>query len=262
MSYKFDPNSNDIVGKGSFGTFVYKGTNDNRFVAIKVFPKVFDDVGKLSTLSDFESHINIVQIIKLNTTEDQKLFAVLDLYETNLEEFLQRKIDLNSAKTVTRQIVDGINYLHNLKIVHGNLCPSNVLLRNAPNGLVVAVSDFRLFEFMPSRWKEIARPSSTTFRTEWMAPEILLKLQIYEEEWTKQNDGIDINTVRKTYYNYDCSNYWLLIINWQQFFNRFYNLKDVFIGRVLCRMSYILHCYQPSPSFWSKTASRSQYIAE
>lgn len=202
MSSEVHISYDDILGKGAFGTIVYKGTYVGERVAVKVFQCVIDDIDRVSVAlerSYSEGNDNVVRFLKVNALEDKNCFVVLNIYDKNLDEFLQTEVDLNTAKSVIQQIVDGVSYLHDCSIVHGNLCPSNILISNSANGVLVVVSDFQLFELMPIRWREVARSSSITFRTEWMAPEILQKLLLLEERWSFQDNNTTIVTVRTSF---------------------------------------------------------------
>lgn len=193
-------NYDDILGKGSFGTIVYKGTYAGKRVAVKVLQCVIEDIDRVSVAlerSDSEGNENVARFLKFNVLEDQKFFLVLNIHDKNLEQFLQTDFDLSTTEKVIKQIAEGVAYLHDSNIVHGNLCPSNILIKNVANGVLVVISDYQLFEFMPIRWKEVAQSSSVTFRTEWMAPEILQVLILFEEEWSYEDDNVTVVTVRK-----------------------------------------------------------------
>lgn len=192
-------NYDAVLGEGSFGTVVYEGTYANKRVAVKLFQCVIDDIDKVSVpveRSNYEGNDNVARFLKVNVLENPNCFVVLDIHDKNLEQFLHTQVHLSTAKSVIQQIVDGVGYLHDSNIVHGNLCPSNILITNLVNGVLVVISDFQLFELMPIRWKEIAQSSSITFRTEWMAPEILQQLLLFEEAWSCQDDNISVVTVR------------------------------------------------------------------
>lgn len=68
-----------------------------------------------------------------------------------------------------RQIVKGVSHLHKLKIVHGDLKPTNILI-SVPKGDLcpaVKISDFGLFHTESGREKELFFPA---FTEGWMSP--------------------------------------------------------------------------------------------
>ncbi|MBD3272775.1 protein kinase [Candidatus Dependentiae bacterium] len=75
--------------------------------------------------------LNHKNIIKFLGYDKKNSIVVTELGECNLREFVHytRKIDLSDKLKIIKGIIDGIDYLHNKKIVHCDLKPSNIVLK-------------------------------------------------------------------------------------------------------------------------------------
>ena len=69
-------------------------------------------------------------------TPDEVQFVdiALELADSNLAHFVQNGVDESEAICVARQIVEGILFLHSKEIIHTNLKPQNILMRQLTNG--------------------------------------------------------------------------------------------------------------------------------
>uniref|UniRef100_A0A0D3FGH8 mitogen-activated protein kinase kinase kinase n=1 Tax=Oryza barthii TaxID=65489 RepID=A0A0D3FGH8_9ORYZ len=150
-----------LLGSGSFGT-VFEGISDEgAFFAVKEVclcdqgsnaqQCIFQLEQEIALLSQFE-HENIVQYYGTDK-EDSKLYIFLELVTQGSLASLYQKYRLRDThvSAYTRQILNGLTYLHERNIVHRDIKCANILVH--ANGSV-KLADFGLA-------KEVVNPKTT-----------------------------------------------------------------------------------------------------
>ncbi|KAK9989164.1 hypothetical protein SO802_029403 [Lithocarpus litseifolius] len=172
----------ELLGSGSFGT-VYEGyTEDGFFFAVKEVSLL--DQGsqgkqnisyleqEISLLKQFE-HENIVQY--LGTEKDEsRIYIFLELVTKGSLASLYQKYRLRDSQVsaYTRQILNGLKYLHDKKVIHRDIKCSNILVDASGS---VKLADFGLAKV--TKLNDIKSCKGTPF---WMAPEVVnLKNRFY-----------------------------------------------------------------------------------
>ncbi|XP_015520215.1 serine/threonine-protein kinase/endoribonuclease IRE1 [Neodiprion pinetum] len=172
-------NTEEILGKGCEGTFVYKGEFDGRSVAVKrLLPECFTFADReVALLRESDAHPNVVRYF---CTEQDRMFRyiALELAEATLQDYVAGRynVDKISAKGILRQATAGLAHLHFLDIVHRDIKPHNVLLSvPGPRGEVRAmISDFGLCKKLQLGRMSFSRRSGVTGTDGWIAPEMLI----------------------------------------------------------------------------------------
>ncbi|XP_027345408.1 mitogen-activated protein kinase kinase kinase 1-like [Abrus precatorius] len=172
----------DILGNGSFGT-VYEGfTDDGFFFAVKEVSLLDEgSQGKqsvsqlqqeISLLSQFE-HKNIVRYYG-SDKDKSKLYIFLELMSKGSLASLYQKYRLNDSQVsaYTRQILNGLKYLHDHDVVHRDIKCSNILVDVSGS---VKLADFGLAK--ATKFNDVKSSKGSPY---WMAPEVVnLKNQGY-----------------------------------------------------------------------------------
>ena len=132
----------ELIGEGSFGK-VYKGRRkySGQIVAMKFIIKH----GKSDKdLKNLRQEINI-----LKTLNHENIILLLDWFETKSEicvvtEFAQGELftileddgnlPADIVRSIAKQLVSALHYLHNNRIIHRDMKPQNILI--GANGLV------------------------------------------------------------------------------------------------------------------------------
>ncbi|KAJ4989371.1 CAMK rad53 protein kinase [Stagonosporopsis vannaccii] len=150
--------------------------------AIKQLPpriqKCFREFDILKNLS----HPNVVHIQKVFWSRStiymfQELVTGGDLF--SYIEYRHGKISSVESAVIIRQVLKGVQYLHDHDVVHRDLKPDNILMTSLDNGARVVITDFGHARFLPEAnvWDDFAshklqRMFSVVGTAEYAAPEI------------------------------------------------------------------------------------------
>jgi hypothetical protein len=174
------------IGKGTAAT-VHKATWLGIPVAKKTFqghdnPDFIQEVGILGRLC----HPNITSMFCC--AKDKRSCAIImELMDGDLYALMQRRLDgsnssypfpILEAVDIMLQIGEGVNYLHNQKIVHRDLKSLNILVKMVKaRGVEIEYVHAKVADFGISKTKESSvRYSNQTFNRgtyRWMAPEVI-----------------------------------------------------------------------------------------
>lgn len=165
----------DFLGRGSFGTVYEAFTDDGFFFAIKEVSlldqgsqgkqSIFQLEQEISLLSQFH-HENIVRYLGTKK-DDSKLYIFLELVTKGSLQSLYQKYNLRDSQVsvYTRQILYGLNYLHQRNVVHRDIKCANILVDVRGS---VKLADFGLAK--ATKLNDIQSFKGTAF---WMAPEVV-----------------------------------------------------------------------------------------
>jgi len=157
----------EFIGEGGFAR-VFKAVRvkDNLPVAIKI-PISLDAVTGKLFLRELENwtkleHPNIVKVYDYNILPIP--YFEMELCDESLDELLKRKkvLDVNHACYLIFNIAEGLRYAHSKNIIHKDLKPQNILLKNG----IPKISDWGL-----SRVLTQASVSRVVFTPHYAAPE-------------------------------------------------------------------------------------------
>lgn len=192
--------STDVIGYGSHGTVVLKGTFENREVAVKRMLLDFYEVAsqEVSLLQESDDHPNVIRYF-CKQISDRFLYIALELCPGTLEDLIEKPDDflnLSSLLTPTQilyQIASGVAHLHSLKIVHRDLKPQNILVAppkvlqkkdlNKNSQEVIGpvrmlISDFGLCKKLEGDQSSFRATTANAAGTSgWRAPELLIDEQ-------------------------------------------------------------------------------------
>ncbi|XP_028410587.1 uncharacterized protein LOC114533282 [Dendronephthya gigantea] len=169
----FSPNKTLLLGAGSMGTFVYVGIlEDGTEVAVKrmliqASQTAAENEKRILSLIDSSFVVSYRTFLK----DDTFMYLIVDLCEETLREYVRTRsvqfLGLHGQRMV-KEILTGLEFLHNQGILHRDLKPSNVLVD--VNG------HMRLTDFGLSR---VLNEEETTFHTDpkgtngWMGVEVI-----------------------------------------------------------------------------------------
>ncbi|ETE68960.1 Serine/threonine-protein kinase/endoribonuclease IRE1, partial [Ophiophagus hannah] len=176
---KISFNPKDVLGHGAEGTIVYRGTFDNRDVAVKrILPECFSFADReVQLLRESDEHPNVIRYF-CTERDRQFQYIALELCAATLQEYVEQK-DFGhhglQPITLLQQTMSGMAYLHSLNIVHRDLKPHNILISmpNAHGKVKAMISDFGLCKKLAVGRHSFSRRSGVPGTEGWIAPEIL-----------------------------------------------------------------------------------------
>jgi len=174
------------LGRGGF-SIVREGRNRStgEKVAVKFIEKKFVDQEELKLLQreiDIMArvqHTNVLRLYEIFDT-DSKLSLVMEL--VNGGELFYKIVDKGSyseveARDIVRQLVEGVDYLHNQGIAHRDLKPENLLCSETDRGVVIKIADFGLSKAFSG--ESALQTSCGT--PDYAAPEVLRMEGVYDK---------------------------------------------------------------------------------
>ncbi|KYQ90593.1 putative protein serine/threonine kinase [Tieghemostelium lacteum] len=164
----------DQVGKGGFGTVYFaKSTRDKKTVAIKKMPhqtkrQITQNLREVSILSKC-NHPNIVKLITCHIDKEQNLWLVMEFMEGGTFEEAAKawRFNENNLAYVARELLKGLQYLHENGMVHRDLKSANIMM--SVEGKVKLI-DFGLCEDVST-----GSPCHMVGSPFWMPPEMILQ---------------------------------------------------------------------------------------
>ncbi|CAN3375477.1 hypothetical protein DIURU_002329 [Diutina rugosa] len=187
--------SDKILGYGSHGTVVYQGMFENRPVAVKRMLLDFYDVAshEVRLLQESDDHENVVRYYCSQTSSSEKfLYIALELCMCSLEDIVEkpnkRRAVLSNVNLTLFELASGLHHLHQLKIVHRDIKPQNILVSDRKKALPdeppvrLLISDFGLCKKLDADQSSFRATTqhAASGTSGWRAPELLLNHDLSE----------------------------------------------------------------------------------
>ena len=182
-----------VLGFGSHGTMVYKGSFGGRDVAVKRMLLEFYDIAshEVGLLQESDDHPNVIRYYDKESA-GEFLYIALELCPASLQDVVEKPasypslLGTSSSDTlnVLKQITAGVQYLHSLKIVHRDIKPQNILVsapKLVPTNPTMSqpprllISDFGLCKKLEGDQNSFRATTAHAAGTSgWRAPELLV----------------------------------------------------------------------------------------
>jgi serine/threonine protein kinase len=169
----------DLIGQGSFGK-VFAGLDQDSGVMLAVKqvelgPQCEDDVTALQqeiAVLQGHAHDNIVRYYGTERTPEHLNIFLEYVPGGSLRSLIQKFGKLNEAivKVYTRQILQGLEYLHRHRIIHRDIKGANILVDNRG---VVKLADFGASKTLSGIVTMTDGLKSVRGSPYWMAPEVI-----------------------------------------------------------------------------------------
>jgi serine/threonine-protein kinase/endoribonuclease IRE1 len=179
--------NDEVLGYGSHGTIVFKGTFQGRQVAVKRLLIDFYDIAakEVQLLQESDDHPNVIRYFARETT-DKFMYIAIELCMASLQDIIEKpNVELFSKiksemkpEKLLYQIISGIQHLHSLKIVHRDIKPQNILIAAPKKNQKyprILLSDFGLCKKLDENQSSFNNTIHMAAGTVgWRAPEALL----------------------------------------------------------------------------------------
>ena len=137
------------LGSGSFGV-VYKARKGNEEVCALKELDIQEQVSNVDTEEELSQkklkHDHLV-MIHATTRIHKGIYIAMELCEMNIEEyFIKRRLSLAERCGIMIEICRGVTYLHHQNIIHGNIHPSNVMMKQKGDAFMSKISDYQMSE--------------------------------------------------------------------------------------------------------------------
>ena len=169
-----------IIGSGTC-SYVYKGLFEGIIVAVKKIKKSWmgkEDIENITNeinIHETIEHPNIINMIAYYEDSDT-INIIMECADGNMMNIIKNsnRVSEEYAKELTIGIMEGIKYLHDKCIVHGDIKPENIIMKNN----VPKICDFGF-----AKNAKIIKNKGLVGTTSYIAPEI------YEgEDYTSKVD--------------------------------------------------------------------------
>lgn len=179
--YVFDPKT-DLLGKGGFSK-VYKAYDSirKRYVALKFFygnwSDKYDVIGEINRMEDI-IHPNLIRYYDATIIESVNGIGEIDRVQVGIMEFadagditlLLKNKSIPLIKSVIKDVLEGLKFLHSHQIVHRDLKPKNILFAKDKLGNYVAkIADFGISKKIG--FEDKTASTQLLGSVEYMAPE-------------------------------------------------------------------------------------------
>lgn len=187
--------TDQVIGQGSCGTIVFKGSFEGRDVAVKRMLSQYYELAsqEVSFLQASDDHANVVRYF-CQQKDDHFLYIAVELcqaslfevWETEKAKTEERRVELATLKLAIQQdmtrtlqqLAAGLHHLHKLRIIHRDIKPQNILVaypkRTQPAGLTrLVISDFGLGKNLPDNVSTLVDPTGNAGTSGWKAPELI-----------------------------------------------------------------------------------------
>ena len=198
-SYSWSTSKSDYeffekIGKGAFAEVFRarprkaEGSEQPSDVAIKVMEMEMDDSkitqAEVLTMKSC-NHLNVLNLFACFTSSDSKLYLVMPYMDRGSALHVMKKLKLEGkraaglnkgwVKYILAEVLNGLRYLHDNKIIHRDIKAGNILLNGRGN---VMIADFGSTTFMQERGKD-RQHATFTGTVCWMAPEVMAQEKGY-----------------------------------------------------------------------------------
>jgi serine/threonine protein kinase len=154
----------EFIGKGGFARVFKAKRKDGLYVAVKVPIDLDESTGK-SFISEMQNwtkfnHPNIVKIFDYNIMPFP--YFEEELCDSSLDK-LKKPMDTAQAAWILFNVCEGLKYAHDRKVIHRDLKPQNILLKNG----IPKISDWGLSKLIT----DLSSVTTASFTPFYASPE-------------------------------------------------------------------------------------------
>lgn len=139
-----------LIGRGSYAqVFVYRDSFYHRKFVVKRANKDISQKDLRRFKQEYEqmAALNSPYIVDVFAYDETKNQYVMEYMDFSLESFIEKHNDSLSKderKSIMNQVLRGLKYIHSKGLLHRDISPKNVLIKNYEDVRVVKIADFGL----------------------------------------------------------------------------------------------------------------------
>lgn len=139
-----------LIGEGSYAhVFKFRDEYYNKEFVLKRAKTNLNDKERERFKREFEemSKLSSPYITEVHSFDSSNYEYIMECMDFSLDKYMEKnngKISLQERKSICFQILKAFSYLHSKKLMHRDICPKNILLKQFDDVLVVKISDFGL----------------------------------------------------------------------------------------------------------------------
>ncbi|CAD8154103.1 unnamed protein product [Paramecium pentaurelia] len=160
------------IGEGSFGQ-VYKGNYNGQEVAVKIIQNSF--LSEISILGKID-HPNIIRLLKEFKFGNMSYLVMEYCSGGTLKDYIQKKLTEDEIIGIMRSLLSAVEYLHAQGIIHRDIKPDNILIKNKNDLSSIKLADFGLsfqYDAEIQYYQTVSHQCGTFI---YMAPEQILNM--------------------------------------------------------------------------------------
>lgn len=199
-----------VIGQGSCGTSVFEGSFEGRDVAVKRMLSQYYELAsqEVSFLQQSDDHANVIRYF-CQQKDDHFLYIAVELCQASLFEVWEadkakteerqqqlRQLKFTIQQDIPRtlqQLAAGLHHLHNLRIIHRDIKPQNILVaypkKHQATGPRLVISDFGLGKNLPENVSTLIDPTGNAGTSGWKAPELISQPRETESKHSQSVNG-------------------------------------------------------------------------
>ena len=163
------------IGRGTFGIIRLAKANQSDFFAIKRLSfggNKFKVKNTLREICSLPVHDNVLHIHEAFIhNQKQVAYLVMDMYKPYTLNDIMEEVTFKMAAKLTciQDTMQGLHFLHQHQIVHGDIRPFNVMIAVRPPSICCKLTDYGLYSIENTGVENIERDALQTY---YQAPEV------------------------------------------------------------------------------------------
>ena len=173
----------EFLGKGSYGMVISaENTISGQKLAIKFVDEVTDEIALKEAMKEIKvfrnlQHPNIIKYINTDYFKDEdRVVIYMELADKSLQQVI-KTLEPTEAMKIFLEICEGVQYLHQQKLIHKDIKPANILIKDG----VAKLSDFGLTKKMEGSMVSLSDKANLPGTLNYLSPEII-KGEKYNEK--------------------------------------------------------------------------------